>query len=195
MCKKIILASSSPYRKQLLQKIITKFTTFSPEINETPYENENPMELVHRLAIAKAKKTLASTKAENCLIIASDQVAIFKNEIIGKPHTIENAIKQLQKFSGNKIEFLTSLSVLDSTNLHQETIVEKYSVYFKTLSNSEIKNYINKENPLDCAGSFKSEGLGILLFKKLEGKDPNTLIGLPLITLNQMLEKFNYHIL
>ncbi len=185
-----ILASSSPYRAELLGKIIPEFTCISPDIDETPLEDETPENMVKRLAIEKAKAIQTGLKAP-AVIIASDQCALFQNKILGKPHTIENAIAQLNAFSGNKVTFLTSLCVLDSIQNKIQVIIEPFYVHFRALTLDEIKSYITKEMPLNCAGSFKSEGLGITLFEKLEGNDPNSLIGLPLIQLNTMLRILN----
>lgn len=191
---KFILASSSPYRRQLLEKLQFNFQCISPNIDETAKPSENPLDLVKRLAISKAKK-IAETLDHESIIIASDQVATFENKILGKPHTKENAIKQLSLFSGNKVIFYTSLCVLNSKSSQYEALVEPFSVYFRQLSYQEIESYIDKEKPLNCAGSFKSEGLGILLFEKLEGDDPNTLIGLPLIQLNNIFKKMGIELL
>ncbi|MDA7742006.1 Maf family nucleotide pyrophosphatase [Francisellaceae bacterium] len=185
-----ILASSSPYRAELLRKIIPEFTCISPDIDETPLENEMPEAMVKRLAIKKAKAIQRNLKVP-AVIISSDQCAIFQNKILGKPHTIENAITQLGAFSGNKVTFLTSLCLVDSAQNKTQVIVEPFYVHFRILTLDEIKNYVAKEMPLNCAGSFKSEGLGITLFEKLEGNDPNSLIGLPLIQLNTMLRTLN----
>lgn len=192
----LILGSSSPYRAQLLQKLGLEFETFSPQIDERPLTNEAPFELVQRLALTKAQKVAEEKQA---IIIASDQAAVCGDEILGKPITVENAIKQLRSFSGKRVDFLTSVCVLDNTagsNAQKyEVIVDTFSVYFKNLTLSQITNYVAKEQPLHCAGSFKSEGLGIALFEKLQGDDPNSLIGLPLIKLISLLEKFDIKIL
>ncbi len=182
----IILGSSSIYRAELLKKLGLKFETFSPDIDETRLEGETPKALVYRLAEQKAYEV---AKHKQGLIITSDQVAVLGDEILTKPHTHENAIKQLSTCSGQKVDFLTSLSVLNTKTQQIDTIVAVFSVYFKKLSLNQIENYLNKEQPYDCAGSFKSEGLGIALFEKLEGQDPNSLIGLPLIKLIDLLEK------
>jgi MAF protein len=191
----IILGSSSPYRAQLLQKLGLEFETFSPHIDESILTNEQPMDVVARLSLEKAQK-VAETK--QAIIIASDQVAVCEGEILSKPITQENAIKQLSNFSGKKVDFVTGLCVLDSSNGNTtgyESSVDVFSVYFKNLTRSQIENYVAKEQPLNCAGSFKSEGLGIALFEKLEGDDPNSLIGLPLIQLVALLEKFNIKVI
>jgi MAF protein len=181
----LILASSSPYRRELLQKLTLSFECYSPDIDESAIEGETPEHLVERLALEKALAV-----AENhpkALIIASDQVAVLEDEVMTKPHTHENAIKQLSRSSGKTVKFLTSLCLLNSQTGEHQTEVVTYFVEFLTLSQSQIENYLHKEQPYQCAGSFKSEGLGVTLFQRLDGEDPNSLIGLPLITLTRML--------
>lgn len=181
------LASTSPYRQQLLQKTGLQFTTAAPNIDESALPNETPEALVQRLALAKAKKVAESLDAG--FVIGSDQVAVFGQDILGKPHTAANAIKQLQRFSGHKVTFLTGLALFDATDQSYQLCCEPFHVHFRQLSDHEIKRYVELEQPLDCAGSFKSEGLGICLFEKLQGDDPNSLIGLPLIRLLAMLRQ------
>ena len=182
---KILLASSSPYRRQLLQKLGLNFDWESPEIDESHQPGESPSQLVHRLAEAKARR-LASTYP-NHLIIGSDQVATIDNHPLGKPHTHANAVTQLRSFRQREVTFLTGLCLFNPTTNHIQTGIETYKVRFRNLSDEQIENYLQREKPYDCAGSFKSEGLGICLFEQLAGDDPNTLTGLPLITLTRML--------
>jgi len=189
----IILASTSPFRKEILNKLQIPFTTCAPDIDETAKANETPAELVQRLSIEKAKA--CANKNNNALIIGGDQVAVIDNEIIGKPHNHENAIKQLQNASGKEVVFLTGLCLLNSKTMQHQVEVAPFTVVFRTLTDSQIENYLQKEQPYNCAGSFKSEGLGICLFEKLLGDDPNTLIGLPLIRLTKMLEQEGFSIL
>lgn len=181
----LYLASTSVYRQQLLSKLTAAFTAVKPDVDETPLPAETASQLVHRLALAKAN-SIAST-LQCGLVIGSDQVAVFANEIIGKPHTTENAVKQLTRFSGNTVTFLTGLALVNADTGRAQVVVEPFDVTFRHLSDAEIDAYIAKEQPLDCAGSFKSEGLGITLFSSLNGNDPNSLIGLPLIRLNALL--------
>lgn len=183
----ILLASSSHYRHQLLQKLGIQFDWAAPNIDETPIDDELPAQLVCRLAEAKAKK--ASELYPSHLIIGSDQVAILNHKIIGKPHTHEIATAQLTGFSGQEITFLTGLCLLNSSTNNSQVSLESYKVKFKQLSSEQIQGYLKKETPYDCAGSFKAEGLGISLFEGMSGDDPNTLIGLPLIRLTEMLIK------
>jgi len=190
---KLILASTSPFRKAILDKLGINFDTISPETDETALENETPQQLVERLSIAKAKAV--ADKNENALVIGSDQVSVIDGEIIGKPHTHENAVKQLQNASGKTVSFYTGLCLYNSSTKKYQSEVVPFNVVFRNLTNHQIESYLKKEEPYNCAGSFKSEALGIILFEKLEGEDPNTLMGLPLIRLVKMLEKEGFTIL
>ncbi len=194
----LILASSSPFRKAILERLRIDFQTTSPDINESRKNGETPFNLVNRLSKEKA---LEAAKSHSGLIIASDQVATLGNgnneedEIFTKPGSHENAFLQLKKSSGKTITFLTGLALLNTETLKIQTHVELFKVTFKQLSDNQILSYLNKEDVLNCAGSFKSEGLGIALFSSMEGNDPNSLIGLPTIQLIKMLAKENVHIL
>jgi MAF protein len=187
----LILASSSPFRKALLNKLELPFLSIAANIDESRKIGETPEKLVFRLAQEKAREV---GKSHHGLIIASDQIATLQSglgvqdEILGKPHTHENAVKQLNACSGNSVIFLTSLCLLNTNTDNIQTIVETFTVKFKPLNASQIEHYLNKERPYNCAGSFKSEGLGISLFSALIGNDPNTLIGLPLIQLITLLD-------
>lgn len=181
----LYLASTSVYRQQLLSKLTAAFTAVKPDVDETPLPAETASQLVYRLALAKANSIAGNLQSG--LVIGSDQVAVFANEIIGKPHTTENAVKQLTRFSGQTVTFLTGLALVNADTGKAQVVVEPFDVTFRHLSAAEIDAYIAKEQPLDCAGSFKSEGLGITLFSRLNGNDPNSLIGLPLIRLNALL--------
>ncbi|MFW0766557.1 Maf family protein [Trabulsiella odontotermitis] len=183
----LVLASTSPYRRMLLEKLSIPFECAAPQVDETPVADESPRQLVLRLAQAKAQ-ALAQQFPQH-LIIGSDQICILDGAITGKPHTEENAFIQLKKASGNIVTFYTGLALYNSANGHLQTECEPFDVHFRHLTEQEIRNYIRKESPLNCAGSFKSEGLGISLFERLEGRDPNTLVGLPLIALCQMLRR------
>lgn len=197
----VILGSTSPFRKQILEKLNISFLTAKPNVDETALPNETAHQLVERLAIEKAKAVADSNTTINndtnngALVIGSDQVAFFNGAILGKPHTHENAIKQLSSFSGNKVTFLTGLAVINSVTKETHSLVEPFEVYFKQLTASDIEAYLLAEKPYKCAGSFKSEALGICLFEKLVGEDPNTLVGLPLIKLVSLLDKFGYSVL
>lgn len=183
----LVLASSSPYRQALLEKLGLPFVCASPNIDETPLANESPAELTSRLATAKARAL--ADRFPRHLIIGSDQVACIDLQILGKPGSAANAAAQLKLASGRRVEFFTGLCLLDSASGETQTRVEGFTVHFRPLSDQQIAAYIDREQPLDCAGSFKSEGLGIALFERLEGDDPNALIGLPLIQLTTMLER------
>ena len=181
----ILLASSSPYRRQLLQKLGLYFEWESPDIDESHKPDESPTSMVRRLAESKARHL--ANNYPNRLIIGADQVATINSQIIGKPHTHTAALSQLSSFSQQEVVFLTGLCLLNPATNRIQTSVETYKVKFRELTHSQIENYLQREQPYDCAGSFKSEGLGISLFERLEGDDPNTLIGLPLIALTRML--------
>ena len=194
----LILASSSPFRKAILEKLGVSFITASPNIDETRKTAETPYDLVYRLAEEKAKEV---AKTHSGLIIASDQVATLDSgkeegdEILNKPLTQKNAFAQLQKSSGRTVSFLTSIGLLNTETGILQNHVEFFRVVFKPLSDNHILSYLEKEDVLNCAGSFKSEGLGAALFNRVEGNDPNSLIGLPTIQLTKMLAKENVHIL
>ena len=184
---RLVLASSSPYRRELLERLQIPFDVVSPEINETPHAGETPQVLVERLAIEKAKAVAQGLS--NTLVIGSDQVAVHGNRIVGKPHTHEKAIAQLREASGKTITLYTGLALLNADTGKIQSEVVPYRVVFRELSEETIESYLIKEQPYKCAGSVKSEGLGIALLERFEGEDPNTLIGLPLIRLVRMLEQ------
>lgn len=201
---KVILASTSPFRREILAKLAIDFDAIAPHCDETPKPDETPTQLVERLAVAKAQSVANTLNTQaprpNTLVIGSDQVAVHLGKIIGKPHTKDNAIKQLSNFSGQAITFYTGLCVyqvsennLSATKYLSEVV--PFTVHFRNLSRQQIEYYIDKEQPLNCAGSFKSEGLGISLFSRLEGDDPNTLIGLPLIRLIDLFNQFGLDVL
>jgi len=191
--KTLVLGSTSPFRKTILEKLQLPFYCAKPNVDETEKKDESPQALVERLAIEKAKAV--SSEYPNALIIGSDQVAVCEEEILGKPHNFDNAVVQLSKFSGKSITFYTGLCVYDSEKDKTIALVEPFTVHFNQLSQKDIANYLNAEQPYNCAGSFKSEGLGICLFSKLEGDDPNTLIGLPLIKLVELLKQHGIDVL
>ncbi|PTS83469.1 septum formation inhibitor Maf [Pseudomonas sp. HMWF032] len=182
----LVLASSSPYRRELLNRLRLPFTWSAPQINETQHANEGAEALVRRLSQEKAQ-ALSGTHPQH-LIIGSDQVAVLGSQILGKPHTLERACEQLLAASGNSVTFLTGLSLLNSATGQQQTDCVPFTVHFRPLSEAQIVRYLSTEQPFDCAGSFKAEGLGISLFSSTEGSDSNSLIGLPLIRLVDMLQ-------
>ena len=191
--KTLVLGSTSPFRKNILEKLNLPFDCAKPDIDESALPNETPQALVERLAIEKAKAV--APQFTDALIIGSDQVAVCDGEILGKPHNFDNGVKQLSKFSNKSVTFYTGLCVFDTTNNKALSLVEPFVVHFNPLSSEEIANYLTAEQPYNCAGSFKSEGLGICLFERLEGDDPNTLIGLPLIKLVTLLKTHGLDVL
>ena len=190
---KLVLGSTSPFRKTLLERLHIDFICDSPDIDETPLPNEPVEEMVIRLAIAKAQAI--SQRHPESLIIGSDQSAVLNGEKLSKPGNFENAFKQLTRASGQKITFQTGLCLLNSATGNIQSTCVPYTVVFKTLTPTMIKNYLHKEEPYNCAGSFKSEALGIALFERFEGNDPNALIGLPLIELVNFLDNEGFSIL
>lgn len=183
----LLLASTSVYRKALLEKTGLTFTCAAPNIDETPAPGESPADLVQRLAFSKARAL--ATSYPRHLIIGSDQVCVIDEKITGKPHTFDNAFRQLQAASGKTVTFYTGLSLYNSETQTAQTLCETFDVTFRPLTAEEITGYLHREEPYDCAGSFKCEGLGITLFDSLTGRDPNTLIGLPLIALLSLLRE------
>ena len=189
----LVLASTSEYRKAILEKLAHPFTCANPNIDETAHEKELPESLVQRLATQKARA--CAVEYPNALIIGSDQVCVINHRIVGKPLTAEKAHEQLQQASDQAITFYTGLCLLNTQTQKAHTICETFTVHFKPLTTEQIRYYVTIEQPLYCAGSFKSEGLGIALFDRLEGRDPNTLIGLPLIALCELLQQEGLDIL
>lgn len=183
----LLLASSSPYRRELLSRLRLPFESEAPRIDEAPQHGEHATELAYRLARQKAQ-ALASRYSDH-LIIGSDQVAVLGKQILEKPITFERATKQLQACSGRTVCFLTGLALLDSRTGELQVECIPFKVHFRQLDDTKIERYLNAEQPFDCAGSFKAEGLGVSLFRSTEGADATSLIGLPLIQLVTMLEK------
>ena len=185
--KKLILASSSPFRRALLSRLMMPFDVIAPDIDETPLPNESAIDLVLRLAMEKAK-TVAEQK-KDALVIGSDQVAVHGNDgIVGKPADHDHAMRQLRQASGETIVLYTGLSLVNSSTGHIQSDVVPYTVKFKTLTEDQIESYLSKEKPYGCSGSLRADGLGIALLARFEGDDPTALIGLPLIRLVSMLE-------
>ena len=181
----LVLASSSSYRRELLERLQLPFICHSPDIDETPRPNESAQALVQRLALNKAR-ALAKDYPEH-IIIGSDQVAVLDGDIMGKPGNAASAHRQLSAASGRSLVFLTGLAVLDTRNAFEQVDFVPFTVHFRTLSAAQIQRYIAAEQPFDCAGSFKSEGLGVSLFQATAGSDATSLVGLPLIRLCDML--------
>ena len=184
--KPLLLASSSRYRHELLARLGLPFSSASPDIDESPAAGEAPDDLATRLAVAKARAQ-ASTYPKHW-IIGSDQVAALPDgTLLSKPGDYPSAYEQLAQSSGQSVNFFTGLALPDTSSGQLQTCCEQFTVHFRDLSAGEIETYLRKEEPYDCAGSFKMEGLGITLFRELQGRDPNSLIGLPLIALTDML--------
>ncbi|RMG53424.1 MAG: septum formation inhibitor Maf [Gammaproteobacteria bacterium] len=185
---RIVLASTSPFRAELLGRLQVPFEQAAPEVDETRLPDEAPREMVMRLAEAKARAI--ATGLEHGLVIGSDQCAVIGGEILGKPGSFERAFEQLRASSGRSVTFETGLCVVDAESGRAEVDCVSFEVGFRELDDARIRNYLEREQPWNCAGSFKSEGLGITLFRYLRGDDPTALIGLPLIRLVDMLEAF-----
>ena len=185
--RRLLLASSSPYRRELLSRLRLPFECAAPHLDETPCAGETAEELVLRLALEKAR-ALADSHPDH-LIIGSDQAAALGETIIGKPHTFERARAQLLACSGKRLDFLTGLALLDSRSGSAQVDCVRFSVHLRDLDQAQIERYLHAEQPFDCAGSFKAEGLGISLFRATEGEDATSLIGLPLIRLVDMLNQ------
>ena len=182
----LILASTSPYRAALLARLGLPFHTVAPRVDETRKPGESAEDLVCRLSRQKAQAV--ARDEPDALVIGSDQLVALDGDILGKPGTRARAEAQLAALSGREVTFLTGLCVHDSRRDTQQFSLLENQVRFRKLSSTRIADYVAREEPLDCAGAFKSEGLGIALFESLGGSDPNALIGLPLIELCRMLE-------
>jgi septum formation protein len=185
MAKRLVLASTSPFRRELLARLGLPFEVVAPQTDETPLPDELPAATAERLAVAKARAVTDSYP--DSLIIGSDQVAALGNARFGKPHTRPNAVAQLRQMRGKEVTFHTALCLLNTATQRHQSCVIPVDVGFRDYSDSEIEAYLDKEDALNCAGSAKSEGLGISLLRYLRGDDPNALVGLPLIALCDML--------
>ena len=193
MKQSLILASSSPYRKELLARLRLPFETISPEVNETPLPGEPPQETALRLAQVKARK-VAETYPQ-ALVIGCDQVATLDGMQLGKPGNHENALKQLQMMRGRTVIFHSALCLYNAQTKNMQADVVPYEVAFRKVTDEQIEHYLRAEEPYNCAGSAKSEGLGISLISNMRGDDPNALIGLPLIKLITMLQNENVSVI
>ena len=185
----LVLASTSIYRSELLQRLKIPFETAAPNVDETPLPNESARATSTRLAIEKARAV--ASRYPDALIIGSDQVALLDGQQLGKPLSHDNAVKQLRAMRSKTTTFYTALSLLNSKTGNIQTEVAESHVTLRNLSDEEIEGYLLKEQPYHCAGSAKSEGLGIALISRMTGDDPNALIGLPLILLVDMLRREN----
>ena len=188
--RRLVLASTSPYRAELLGRLHLPFETARPEVDETPRAHERPEAMVERLAEAKAR-AVADAYPDH-LVIGSDQNASHAGHILGKPGSAERAEAQLAALSGGTVTFHTGLCLLDTATGQARTGQVPFTVTFRELTPEEIRRYVALDQPLDCAGSFKSEGLGISLFARMSGDDPTALVGLPLITLGHWLRETGF---
>lgn len=183
----LVLASTSRYRAALLGRLGLPFTQEAPGVDETPHAGEAPDALAARLALAKA--LAVAGRHAGALAIGSDQVAVLDGALLGKPGSVEAAEAQLARASGRAVEFLTAVALADAANGCVGSALDRTRVRFRTLARDDIRRYVARERPLDCAGSFKSEGLGVALFESIETRDPAALVGLPLIELCRMLRE------
>ncbi|MDD2894020.1 MAG: Maf family nucleotide pyrophosphatase [Halothiobacillaceae bacterium] len=183
----LILASTSPYRRALLERLRLPFSVCKPGVDEARLPNESAEQMVCRLAQAKA--AVVAREHSAAWVIGSDQCAVLGEQILGKPGTHARAVEQLEAASGKRVTFHTGLCLMQHTSSFERVVNIPFSVHFRELSAREIEHYLQREQPYDCAGSFKSEGLGITLFQAMQGDDPSSLIGLPLIALCSMLRE------
>jgi len=186
----LILASSSRYRAQMLDRLGLPFTTATSGIDETPEPGETPAALVRRLALGKAKNV--APEHPEALIIGADQVSVLGDEILGKPGSRERAVSQIQRMSGQQVDYLSGIALV-GPGIEQVDIVPTRLTY-RTLEQSEIERYVDRDQPFDCAGAMRSESLGIALLESLESDDPTALIGMPLIRIAQWLRSAGYEI-
>lgn len=183
--RRLVLASTSPFRRELLARLGLPFEVMAPDVDESRRPQETPEALVLRLSEAKARAAAAAFA--DALVIGSDQVAVIDGAVLGKPGNRQRAVEQLARAAGKCVTFLTGLSLVDAASGRAQTVCERFRVHFRPLDPAQIARYVDREQPFNCAGSFKSEGYGITLFERLEGDDPNALIGLPLIRLVELL--------
>lgn len=184
---KLVLASTSQYRRQLLERFGQRFIVAAPDTDESPLPGETPVDLVNRLARAKAEAV--ARRHPHSIVIGSDQLSLFGREIVGKPGNPERCMAQLRSFSGQRLAFHTAVHVIQSQSGANESHLDITTVHFRKLSDAEIERYVAHERPVNCAGGFKAEGLGISLFERIESQDPTALIGLPLIWLSAALRR------
>ena len=183
--RRLVLASTSRYRRELLGRLGLPFEVISPDADESPLPGESAPDLALRLAVLKAR----SVRAPDALVIGSDQAAALEGRLIGKPGGHEAAVRQLRALSGKAADFHTAIALLDTGTGQVEVRVVPCRVAFRTLDERRIEAYLRREQPYDCAGSAKAEGLGIALISRIDTEDPTSLIGLPLIALTELLER------
>ena len=189
--RRLVLASGSPYRKALLERLGVPFEVLSPDVDEAPLGGESPRDTALRLSLLKAR----AASERGGLIIGSDQVASCEGRRYGKPGSHENAVRQLRELSGKTVDFDTAVTLLDAEKKTHESRVVPCLVTFRNLDPEKIESYLQRERPYDCAAAAKAEGLGIALIARIETDDPSSLIGLPLIALTEMLERAGLRIL
>jgi septum formation protein len=187
---RLVLGSTSIYRRTLLERLGIPFTTAAPSVDESPLPGEAPVDLVNRLARAKAEAV--AQRQTKALVIGSDQLAVCGQEVLGKPGSGERAIAQLRRLSGQRVTFYTAVHVVNSDTGANEGHLDVTTVHFRTLTDAEIQNYVARDKPFHCAGGFKIEALGIALFSRVESQDPTGLIGLPLIWLSGALRRSGF---
>ena len=192
-CRQLVLASTSPFRRELLGRLGFSFDIANPRTDESPLPNEAPEDTALRLSEAKARAV--APLFPDALIIGSDQVAILDGQVYGKPGTHENATKQLQTMRGRTVNFFTGLCLLDAKTGEAHVRGIPTLVTFRNLSDEEIENYLRREQPYNCAGAAKSEGLGIAIIARMQGDDPNALVGLPLIALCDLFREVGFPVL
>lgn len=183
----LVLASSSPYRRSLLKRLGLEFTCDAPQIDETAQKNELPRDLVSRLAGQKAR--VVAARQPQAIVIGSDQIAVNNQQILGKPGNHERAFAQLSACAGKTVQFLTAVCVISPLKPLAQSALDLTTVRFRALDDVDIHHYLQREQPYDCAGSFKVEGLGITLFESVSSDDPSALTGLPLIKLCELLRQ------
>jgi septum formation protein len=191
--RQLILASTSKYRRQMLERLRIPFSVMSPEVDESALPGETPEQLAKRLALAKAQAV--AMQHPDCVVIGSDQVADLAGQALGKPHTHARAVAQLQRMRGQTVIFQTAVAVICQATGFAQVELAAVSVRFKPLTDAQIEHYLQAEKPYDCAGSAKSEGLGIALLDCIDNDDPTALVGLPLIRTSKLLEAAGLRIL
>jgi septum formation protein len=189
---RLVLASTSVYRKQLLERLGIPFTVAAPNVDESPLPGESAADLVGRLARAKAE--VVARRSTHSLVIGSDQLAMCGRDVLGKPGSGDRAIAQLKSLSGHRVVFNTAVHVMLSDSGTNEGHLDVTTVHFRRLSEDEIRRYVTRDKPYDSAGGFKVEALGISLFDKIDTHDPSALVGLPLIWLASVLRKHGFHV-
>jgi septum formation protein len=189
---RLVLGSTSAPRRTLLERLGLPFTTAAPNVDETPLPAEAPIDLVNRLARAKAEAV--AERQTKCLVVGSDQLAVCGRDVLGKPGSGERAIAQLRQLSGQRVTFYTAVSVVNSESRANESHLDVTTVHFRTLTDEEIESYVARDKPFQCAGGFKIESLGISLFTRVESQDPTALIGLPLIWLSGALRRNGFKV-